>query len=167
MFGVLALHNRSRRLAAHKRPEPAPTFSYSSFPPSHLTDVRERCLRPDRFRHRCETGIATQKAAPDIALKRGIILISRSRDEGEDNAPKTAGSTREIPMLPWVVDLLNRLRRRLHFDGSESVFLSPEGKPMMDTWWPKRGAARRPVDNESKGIWFRCLRSLGIRPRKL
>jgi hypothetical protein len=29
-----------------------------------------------------------------------------------------------------------------------------------------RRGARRPVDDESKGIWFRCLRSLGIRPRK-
>jgi integrase len=102
----------------------------------------------------------------DIDLKRGMISISRSRDEGEDNATKRAASSREIPMLPWVVDLLKRLPRRLHFDGSEFVFLSPEGKPMTDTWWPKRGAARRPVDDESKGIWFRCLRSLGIRPRK-
>jgi integrase len=55
----------------------------------------------------------------DIDLKRGIISIPRSRHEGEDNAPKTAGSTREIPMLPWVVDLLKRLPRRLHSDGSE------------------------------------------------
>ena len=73
----------------------------------------------------------------DIDLKRDIISISRSRDEGEDNAPKTMGSTREIPMLPWVVDLLKRLPRRLHSDGSEFVFLSPEGKPMTDTWWPQ------------------------------
>jgi len=116
------------------------------------------------------TGVRHGEAAAlrwnDIDLKRGIISIARSRDEGEDNAPKTAGSTREIPMLPWVVDLLKRLTRRLHSDGSEFVFLSPEGKPMTDTWWPKRGAARRPVNDESKGIWFRCLRSLGIRPRK-
>ena len=102
----------------------------------------------------------------DLDLKRGIISISRSRDEGEDNAPKTPASNREIPMPPWVVDLLKRLPRRLHSDGSEFVFVTPEGKPMTDTWWPKRGAARRPVDEESKGIWFRCLRSLGIRPRK-
>ncbi len=102
----------------------------------------------------------------DIDLKRGIVSISRSRDEGEENAPKTTGSIREIPMLPWVIDLLSRLPRRLHSDGEEFVFLTPEGKPMTDTWWPKRGAARRPVDEESKGIWFRCLRSLGIRPRK-
>ena len=61
---------------------------------------------------------------------------------------------------------LRTMPRRLHSDASEFVFLSPEGKPMTDTWWPKRGAARRPVDDESKGIWFRCLRSLGIRPRK-
>jgi hypothetical protein len=69
-------------------------------------------------------------------------------------------------MLPWVVDLLKRLPRRLHSDGSEFAFLNPEGKPMTDSWWPKRGAARRPVDDESKGIWFSCLRSLGIWPRK-
>jgi hypothetical protein len=89
----------------------------------------------------------------DIDLKRGII--SRSRDSGEDNAPKTAGLAREIPMLPWVVDLSKRLPGRLHSDGSEFVFLTPEGKPMTDSWWPKRGAARRPVDEESRGIWFR------------
>ena len=46
------------------------------------------------------------------------------------------------------------------------MFLTPEGKPMTDTWWPKRGAARHPQDEDSKGIWFRCLRSCGIRPRK-
>src|SRR5215471_2256090 len=33
-------------------------------------------------------------------------------------------------MLPWVVDLLKRLTRRLHSDGSKFVFVSPEGKPM-------------------------------------
>jgi hypothetical protein len=39
---------------------------------------------------------------------------------------------------------------------------------MTDSWWPKRGAARRidPSRPESYGMWFRCLRSLGIRPRK-
>jgi integrase len=63
----------------------------------------------------------------DIDLKRGIISILRSRDAGEDNEPKTAGSTREISMRPWVVDLLERLPRILHSDGSEFVFLTPEG----------------------------------------
>lgn len=38
----------------------------------------------------------------DIDLKRSIVSISRSRDSGEDNAPKTVGSVREIPMLPWL-----------------------------------------------------------------
>jgi integrase len=56
------------------------------------------------------TGVRDREAAAlrwsDSDLKRRILSISRSRDEGEDNAPKTAGSTREIPMLPWVVDLL-------------------------------------------------------------
>jgi hypothetical protein len=69
-------------------------------------------------------------------------------------------------MLPWVIDLLKRLPRRLRSDGEEFILLTPEGKPMTDAWWPKRGTARRPVDDESNGIWFRCLRRLGIRPRK-
>jgi hypothetical protein len=54
----------------------------------------------------------------DSDVKREIISISRSREEGEDNAPKTAGSTREIP-IPWVVDLLKQLPRRLHSDDGE------------------------------------------------
>ena len=37
---------------------------------------------------------------------------------------------------------------------------------MTDLWWPKRGTARRPTTGKQKGMWFRCLRSLGIRPRK-
>jgi hypothetical protein len=37
---------------------------------------------------------------------------------------------------------------------------------MTDAWRPKRGAARHPQDDDSKGIWFRCLRSLAIKPRK-
>jgi integrase len=99
-------------------------------------------------------------------MRRRIISISRSRDSGEENAPKTSGSVREIPVLPWVLDLLEHLPRQLHSDGKEFLFLTPEGKPMTHTWWPKRGAARHPKDEDSKGIWFRCLRSLGIRPRK-
>jgi hypothetical protein len=38
---------------------------------------------------------------------------------------------------------------------------------MTDSWWPKRGSSPAAVDDESKGIWFGCLRSLGIRPSKL
>ena len=102
----------------------------------------------------------------DIDLRRGIVSISRSRDQGEENAPKTFGSIREIPLLPWTLELLKKLQRPLHSDGAEFVFSTPEGKPMNDTWWPKRGAARHPKEDASKGIWFRCLRSLGIKPRR-
>lgn len=34
---------------------------------------------------------------------------------------------------------------------------------MTDSQWPERGAANRPKGDESKGFWFRCLKSLGIR----
>jgi hypothetical protein len=99
--------------------------------------------------------------SPDLCRKESSIVYWKVEDSGknaEDEAPDR--------MLPWVIDLLKRLPRRLRSDGEEFVFLTPEGKPVTDTWWPKRGAGRRPVDDESKGIWFRCLRSLGIRPRK-
>jgi len=85
----------------------------------------------------------------DIDLKRGIVSISRSRDKGEENAPKTSGSVREIPLLPWALELLKGLPRQLRSDGAEFVFITPERKPMTDTWWPKRGAARSP---EGRGI---------------
>ncbi len=47
----------------------------------------------------------------DIDVKPRIVSISRSRDSGEENAPKTSGSVREIPLLPWVIDLVERLTR--------------------------------------------------------
>ena len=37
---------------------------------------------------------------------------------------------------------------------------------MTDTWWPKRGATRRPKTDAERGLWHRCLTSLGIRHRK-
>jgi integrase len=88
----------------------------------------------------------------DIDLKRRIVSISRSRDSGEENAPKTSGSVREIPVLPWVIDLLERLPRQLHSDGKEFLFLTPEGKPMTDTWWPSgelRGIRRTKIRRAS------------------
>ena len=102
----------------------------------------------------------------EIDLKPASSRYREAATPARITAPKTAGSAREIPMLPWVLDLSKRLPGRLHSDGSEFVFLTPERKPMTDSWWPKRGAARRPVDDESRGIWFRVLRSLRIRPRK-
>ena len=38
--------------------------------------------------------------------------------------------------------------------------------PILNRDAPHQDISRRPVDDESKGIWFRCLRSLGVRPRK-
>src|SRR5260370_32342142 len=101
----------------------------------------------------CWTGMRHGEAAAlrwsDIDMKRGIVSISRSRDKGEENAPKTSGSVREIPLLPWALELLKGLPRQLRSDGAEFVFITPERKPMTDTWWPKRGAARSP---EGRGI---------------
>jgi len=102
----------------------------------------------------------------DVDLKRGMVSISRSRDEREENEPKTAGSNRSIPLLPQAIDALKALPTPLHSTGGDYVFLSPEKKPMTDTWWPKRGATRRPRTDAERGLWHRCLTSLGIRHRK-
>jgi integrase len=42
----------------------------------------------------------------DVDLKEGTVRINKSRDEGEDNAPKTRGSKRMIKLYPNVVDVL-------------------------------------------------------------
>lgn len=101
-----------------------------------------------------------------VDLSRGVATVERSRVERVADATKTSGSTRDVTLLPPAVDALARLPRKLHSDGTELVFVTPEGKGMTDSWWPKRGAARRPTKDDERGVWFRCLRALGIRPRR-
>jgi hypothetical protein len=58
----------------------------------------------------------------------------------------------EIPVLPWVVDLLERLPRQLHSDGKEFLFLTPEGKPMTTRGGPSgelRGIRRTKIRRAS------------------
>jgi integrase len=69
----------------------------------------------------------------DVDLRRGVVSITKSRDESEENEPKTYGSTRDIPLLPVALALLRRVTRELHSDGSAYVFTTPEGKPMTDS----------------------------------
>jgi len=88
----------------------------------------------------------------DIDLKAGFLSISKSRYLDTDGATKTAGSDREIRLLPSVVDVLKPVKP-LKATEKSFVFLNQEGRPVNFRTW-------------RKGVWYRILRGLEIRPRK-
>ena len=89
----------------------------------------------------------------DVDLVRGVVSITKSRDEQYENAPKTAGSVREIKLLPNVLDVLRAMPALLHADEQTYLFRNPVGGPITTAWWPKKS-------------WYPVLRTLEIRPRK-
>ena len=96
------------------------------------------------------------------SIRRGALSLYREvATPAKITHPRQRVRLREIPMAPWVVDLLKRAPRRLHSDGSEFVFLTPEGKPMTDSWWPKRGAARRPSTTNQRVSGLGAFEALG------
>ena len=88
----------------------------------------------------------------DIDIKHGFLSISKSRYMDAENSPKTAGSEREIRLLPKVIEVL-KAAKPLHIAVDEHVFKNQEGQPLNFHTW--RG-----------GIWYRILRGTGIRERK-
>ena len=85
-----------------------------------------------------------------IDLLNGKATVVLSRTLGEENAPKTQGSTRTISLLPNVVDLLKTLLP-LHVGAEDYVFIDDLG---------------RPIDQNGFGSKFQdVLRVLEIRPR--
>ena len=88
----------------------------------------------------------------DVDLKAGFLSISKSRYLDQDGATKTAGSDREIKLLPSVVDVLKPIKP-LKATEQSYVFLNQEGEPLNFHTW--RG-----------GVWYRILRGLEIRPRR-
>ena len=87
----------------------------------------------------------------DIDLKHGFLSITKSRYLGAENSPKTAGSEREIRLLPGVIEVL-RAMKPLHVGVNEHIFKNQEGHPLNFHTW--RSAA-----------WYRALRATGIRER--
>lgn len=88
----------------------------------------------------------------DIDFKHGFISISKSRYLGVENSPKTAGSEREIRLLPGVVETL-RAMKPLHVKVNEHVFKNREGEPLnFHTWQAKNS--------------YRALRATRLRERK-
>lgn len=88
----------------------------------------------------------------DIDLRAGFISITKSRYLDEDGAPKTAGSDRQIRLLPSVVDVLKRIKP-LKITENSYAFLNQEGRPLNFRTW-------------RKGVWYRILRGLEITERK-
>ena len=88
----------------------------------------------------------------DIDLKHGFLSISKSRYMDAENSPKTAGSEREIRLLPGVIDVL-KAAKPLHVGIAEHVFKNQQGQLLnFHTWRAKD--------------WYRVLRATGVRERK-
>jgi integrase len=88
----------------------------------------------------------------DIDLRRGELSITKSRYLESEGAPKTAGSEREIKLLPEIVEVLKTIKP-LRVTEATHVFLNQEGRPVdFHTWRAK--------------IWYHALRAKGMRERK-
>jgi integrase len=87
----------------------------------------------------------------DVDLKAGFISITKSRYLDE-NATKTAGSDREVRLMPGVAEVLENLKP-LHVTEADHVFLNQEGHLLNFHTW-------------RSGVWYRLLRSSKVRPRK-
>jgi integrase len=90
----------------------------------------------------------------DVDLKEGTVRINKSRDEGEDNGPKTRGSKRMIKLYPNVIDVLVSGRAaRMHPKPDDFFFTGPESAPLFVRDWPMAHG------------FYDTLRRLGIRQR--
>ncbi len=89
----------------------------------------------------------------DVDLRRGEITITKSRDYGQEVAPKTRRSARAIRLLPNLHEVLKAMPLPLHAEPTTYFFRNPEGNPITTQWWPRKS-------------WYPVLRILGIRPRK-
>ena len=63
-----------------------------------------------------------------VDFRTRLSMCGRTRVDGEEGRPKTAGSVRDIKMLPPVVEAL-RSQRRVTMGKSVYVFLNKAGRP--------------------------------------
>ena len=101
------------------------------------------------------TGMRPSEASaltwPDVNLETGKVSITKSRYMGDDSAPKTGGSDREITVDAAVVAVLKLLPSSAL--GLKHVFVNKDGRPMDAKKW-------------SEHNWAGPLKALGIRHRK-
>jgi len=88
-----------------------------------------------------------------IDFKLGVIKIRETRVRVEEGRPKTAGSVRDIKMLPPVIEAL-RNQRKTTMGKSDYVFLNFYGRPLLP-------------NSVNFHIWKPALKKAGLKPRSL
>ena len=107
----------------------------------------------------------------DIDFPGRQISITKSRTIDDGAATKTAGSEREIKIIPQVAAELQKLFERTakwrDLSGQEHVFLNEENEPMDFHTFRGKTSGRKTEAGEKTphGVWYRALRSAGVRPR--
>ena len=92
----------------------------------------------------------------DVDLETGDVRINKSRDEGEENAPKTRLSKRRFRMLPELRDLINEVRPRMIKRKPDAYFFTGlHGEPVYTR------------DFAEDHGFYDCLTALKIRTRRL
>jgi len=99
------------------------------------------------------TGEAVGLRRGDLDLRRGQLLVRRSRTMGEDNPPKTKRSRRTLTLLPEVLTVLRGMVAPLHATDDAFLFTT-----MTGTALDQERFVEKP--------WHRALRGAGVRPRK-
>jgi hypothetical protein len=102
--------------------------------------------------HRHETVRGPGAQVDNVDLRAGFLSITKSRpDKATDESPKTAGSDREIKLLPSVAEILRHIKP-IHVPEKSYVYLNREGQPLNFRTW-------------QAGVWYR-IREAGVRERK-
>jgi integrase len=103
------------------------------------------------------TGLRQGESTPllrsDYDPRAGTLSVTKSRDEGEENEPKTARSRRTIQLLPEALEGLRALPEPLIPNPDALLFTNADGEPINSKEWPKKS-------------FYPVLRKLGIRIRK-
>lgn len=89
----------------------------------------------------------------NIDFKLGVIKVRETRVRGEEGQPKTAGSVRDIKILPPVLEAL-RDQRKATMGKTEYVFLNFYDRPLTP-------------NSVNFHTWKPALRKAGMKPRSL
>jgi integrase len=89
----------------------------------------------------------------NVDFKHGVIKVRETRVRGEEGRPKMPGSTRDIRILPPVVEAL-REQRKVTMGKTEYVFINMKSRPLLP-------------NSINYHIWKPGLRKAGLKPRSL
>ena len=89
----------------------------------------------------------------NVDFRLGLIKVRETRVRGEEGRPKTAGSVRDIKILPPVIEAL-REQRKTTMGKSEYVFQNRKGRPLLP-------------NSILYHIWKPALEKVGLKPRSL